>query len=188
MPQYFAVLTIVLLVAMVISRAILLKRKGITAMQFGKLDKTDFLSPPFALFYFYLVFAHAFGWPTPVRQELLPSELATWSGVLICLAGLALFAWALVSFGQSFRVGIDVEHPDKLVTAGAFAVSRNPIYAALALVLAGQFLIFSHWLLLVYLAAAAWLFHRQVLREEVYLKEHYGQEYLAYCQRVRRYV
>lgn len=29
--------------------------------------------------------------------------------------------------------------------------------------------------------------HRQVLREEDYLKRHYGAEYVVYCQRVGRY-
>ena len=66
--------------------------------------------------------------------------------------------------------------------------SRNPIYVAFAVVLLGQCLIFSNWILLVYLGAAVWLFHRQVLREEDYLKQHYGQEYLKYCQKVRRYL
>ena len=32
-------------------------------MHFGHLDKTDFLIPPFALFYFYTVFAAAFNLP-----------------------------------------------------------------------------------------------------------------------------
>jgi protein-S-isoprenylcysteine O-methyltransferase Ste14 len=85
-------------------------------------------------------------------------------------------------------VGIDTDHPDKLITTGVFAFSRNPIYVAFALILLGQFLIFSNWILLVYLGAAIWLFHRQVLREEDFLKRHYGQEYLEYCNRVRRYV
>ena len=70
----------------------------------------------------------------------------------------------------------------------AFAVSRNPIYTAFALILLGEFLIFPNWILLVYLAAGFWLFHRQVLREENYLKEHYGREYSEYCKRVRRYL
>ena len=44
----------------------------------------------------------------------------------------------------------------------------------------GQFLLFSNWILLVYWLAAVWLFHRQVLREEEFLKQHYGQEYSEY--------
>ena len=188
MPRYFAALTIVLMLGIVIARVLLLRRKGIAAMQFGKLDKTDFLIPPFALFYFYLVFAHTFNWPTVSKQEFFDSETLSWVGVFFCLAGLSLLLWSLVSFGQSFRVGIDVENPDKLITNGVFAFSRNPIYVAFAFVLIGQFLIFSNWILLAYLSAGVWLFHRQVLREEEYLKKHYGKEYLDYCNRVRRYL
>jgi protein-S-isoprenylcysteine O-methyltransferase Ste14 len=187
MPRYFGALTLVLLLGMVLSRALLLKRKGIEAVQFGKTHKTDFLIPPFALFYFYLVFAAAFDWPTVSRQEIFHSESISWLGVLLCLLGLLLFLWGLISFGRSFRVGIDTEHPDRLITTGAFAISRNPLYVAFGLVLLGQFLIFSNWILLVYLVAGIWLIHRQVLREEDYLKKHYGKEYEEYCKRVRRY-
>lgn len=187
MPKYIAVLTIVLVLAMVLIRVMLLKRKGIEAFQFGKIDKKDFLIPPFALFYFYTVFANAFTLPVVSTQEFFQSEVISWIGVFFCIAGLLLFLWSLVSFGQSFRVGIDSDQPDKLVTNGAFAFSRNPIYVAFGIILLGQFLIFSNWILLIYLVAAIWLFHRQVLREEEYLKKHYGKEYSVYCNRVRRY-
>jgi protein-S-isoprenylcysteine O-methyltransferase Ste14 len=188
MPKYFAALTIVLLLGMVLTRVFMLRSRGIKAMNFGNIDKTDFLIPPFALFYFYLVFAHAFHWPTVSTQEFFHSETIAWVGVLFCLAGLIFVGWSLVSFGQSFRVGIDIEHPDKLITTGVFAISRNPIYTAFAFILLGQFLIFSNWIILLYLFAGFWLFHRQVLREEDYLKKHYGKEYLDYCKRVRRYL
>ncbi|MGD0750757.1 MAG: isoprenylcysteine carboxylmethyltransferase family protein [Anaerolineales bacterium] len=188
MPKYFAALTIILLLGMVITRVMLMKRRGIEAMNFGKIDKTDFLIPPFALFYFYLVFANSFHLPSMSRQEFFHTSVLPWLGVLFCLAGLAVLLWSLVSFGRSFRVGIDTDHPDKLVRSGIFAFSRNPIYVAFAFVLLGQFLIFSNWILLIYLGAAIWLFHRQVLREEDYLKGHYGQEYADYCNRVGRYL
>ncbi len=188
MPRYFAALTIVLMLGMVLTRVLMMRRRGIEAMNFGKIDKTDFLIPPFARFYFYLVFANTFNFPTVSRQEFFHAEIISWVGVFFCLAGLLLLLWSLVSFGQSFRVGIDTEHPDKLITSGIFAFSRNPIYVAFAFILLGQFLIFSNWILLVYMGAGIWLFHRQVLREEDYLKKHYGKEYLEYCNRVRRYL
>jgi len=187
-PNYFAALTIVLMLGMVLTRVVMLRRRGIEAMNFGKIDKTDFLIPPFALFYFYLVFAHTFHWPSVSSQQFFHSEIIPWVGVFFCLAGLAWLLWSLVSFGHSFRVGIDMEHPDQLITTGVFAFSRNPIYVAFALILIGQFLIFSNWIILLYLIAGTWLFHRQVLREEEYLKKHYGKEYLEYSNRVRRYV
>jgi protein-S-isoprenylcysteine O-methyltransferase Ste14 len=188
MPQYFAALTLVVLIGMVLTRVFLMKRRGIDAMHFGRIDKKDFLIPPFAAFYFYVVFAGAFGFPVVSQQESFHSEIISWVGVAFCLAGLMLMLWSLVSFGRSFRVGIDTEQPDKLVTGGIFGYSRNPIYVAFAFVLIGEFLVFANWILLAYLVAATWLFHRQVLREEEYLRTRYGQEYAEYCSRVRRYL
>lgn len=188
MPKYIAVLTMVLVLAMVVIRVRLMKRQGIEAFQFGKIDKKDFLIPPFVLFYFYTIFANTFNLPLVNTQEFFHSVVIPWIGVLFCIGGLFLFAWSLVSFGQSFRVGIDADLPGKLVTNGAFAYSRNPIYVAFAIILLGQFLIFSNWILLLYLGAAIWLFHRQVLREEDFLKQHYGEEFTEYCVHVSRYI
>jgi protein-S-isoprenylcysteine O-methyltransferase Ste14 len=185
---YFAALTIVLLLGMVVTRVFLMKRKGIKAFCFGNIDKKDYLIPPFALFYSYHVFAAAFHLPSVSRQKLFDSEITAWVGVSLCLAGLLLLLASLISFGKSFRVGIDTEHSGKLVTTGFFAISRNPIYVAFAFVLLGQLLIFPNWILLVYLAAGVWLVHRQVLREEDSLKRIYGEEYQDYCKRVRRYL
>lgn len=188
MPRYLAVLTILLLLAMVLTRLLLLKRQGIAAMRFGETNKTDFLIPPFALFYFYIIFAAAFGFPTLSVRQIFHSGPLEWIGVAFCLAGLSLLLWSLISFGKSFRVGIDTSRPDKLITTGVFKHSRNPIYVAFAFVLVGEFLIFPNWILLVYALAGFWLFHRQVLREEEYLSTHYREEYTRYRDRVRRYL
>jgi protein-S-isoprenylcysteine O-methyltransferase Ste14 len=59
---------------------------------------------------------------------------------------------------------------------------------AFGFVLLGEFLVFSNPILLVYMLAAVSLIHRQVLREEQYLRNDYGQQYLEYCDRVRRYL
>jgi protein-S-isoprenylcysteine O-methyltransferase Ste14 len=188
MPEYLAALTIILLVGMVLTRAFLMRQQGIKALKFGNIDRKDFLIPPFALFYFYVVFAQAFRLPAMSRQEFFRSEFTPWIGVAFCTAGLGLLLWSLISFGRSFRVGIDTDRPGSLVTSGIFALSRNPIYVAFASILVGQFLIFPNWILLVYMGAATWLFRRQVLREEEYLKKRYGEEYTDYCRRVRRYL
>jgi protein-S-isoprenylcysteine O-methyltransferase Ste14 len=187
MPKYFAALTIVLMLGMVWTRVLLMKRRGTNAMKFGNIDKKDFLILPFALFYFYIVFAAAFGLPTVSRHEFVHSKVVSWVGASFCLAGLLLLLWSLISFGQSFRVGIDTDHPDKLITNGVFALSRNPIYVAFELILTGEFLVFATATFFIYIGGSVWLFHRQVLREEEYLKKHYGGEYLEYCSRVRRY-
>jgi protein-S-isoprenylcysteine O-methyltransferase Ste14 len=188
MQQFVGPTALLVLLAMVGCRAMLMRRKGTRAIYFGNLDKKDFLIPQFALFYFYCVFAAAFGFPTVSRQQFFHFQIISWLGVLFCLARLLLFLLSLISFGSSFRVGIDPDHPDKLVTSGVFAFSRNPIYVAFGFVLLGQFLLLSNWILLAYLIAAVWLFHRQVLREEDFLERHYRAQYSDYCARVRRYL
>jgi protein-S-isoprenylcysteine O-methyltransferase Ste14 len=188
MPKYLGALTIVLLFGMALGRVFLLRRQGIKALRFGESPKTDFLIPPFAFFYFYVIFAAAFGWPSITHQQFFHSEAVAWIGVLLCVAALLLMLWSLVSFRQSFRIGIDTDRPDRLIKDGAFAFSRNPIYVAFITMTIGQFLIFPNVILLVYTAGAAALIHRQVLREEEFLRGHYGQPYTAYCHRVRRYL
>jgi protein-S-isoprenylcysteine O-methyltransferase Ste14 len=185
---YLGALALELLLGTVVTRVLIMRRGGTVAMTFGKTDKSDFVIPPFALLYFYLIFAHAFGWPSVARSELVSGEWLQWSGVGLCTAGLlALFA-SLVSFGSSFRVGIDTEGPGALVTTGVFARTRNPIYVGFACVLMGEFLIFPNWVLLLYLIAGVMLFHRQVLREERFLAAEYGAEFRAYAARVPRYL
>jgi protein-S-isoprenylcysteine O-methyltransferase Ste14 len=188
MPKYLGALAIVAMLAMVLSRVIVLRGQGIKAMKFAETHKSDLLIPPFVLFYLYVIFAAAFDLPSVTHQAFFRSEAAAWIGLLLCAAALLLVLWSLVSLRRSFRIGIDIERPDVLITDGAFAVSRNPIYVAFIMMATGQFLIFPNLVLLIYLVAAAGLIHRQVLREEEFLRGHYGQAYAGYCAKVRRYL
>jgi hypothetical protein len=76
MPQYLGVPTIAVLLGMALTRISVLRRQGIKAMKFGNIDKTDFLIPPFALFYFYILFAAAVHWPTVTTHQFSHSETA----------------------------------------------------------------------------------------------------------------
>ena len=151
-------LSLVLLISMVLVRVRILARRGVTAMHFGKTDKSDFVIPPFAFVYFYAVFAGAFGWPSFEHRMIFGSNLAGWIGLVCCVSGLVLMALSLASFGTSFRV------------------------------LLGEFLIQPYPLLLLYLVGGVALFHRQVLREEAFLAQHYGEAYTQYRRRVPRYL
>jgi protein-S-isoprenylcysteine O-methyltransferase Ste14 len=185
--RYIAAATLVSLVILVIARTFQLKRLGIKAIQFGGKDKKDFLILPFAFLLFYMVFASAFGLPE-TGGELFNHEFTGWIGVAVCIIGILLFIYALISFGKSFRVGLDEDHPGELVTTGAFSISRNPIYTAFGLVLIGIFLIIPNWIILIYVFAGIWLFNRQIILEEQSLKEIYGEKYAAYCKKVRRFL
>ena len=187
MQGYFAIATLTLMILMVLIRVFLLRKMGIQAMKFGDTDKRDFLIIPFVLLFFYLVLPSALHLPT-LGTVMFQSDIVGWLGVASCILGLLLFFLSLVSFGKSFRVGIDEEKPGRLITTGVFAISRNPVYTAFGFILVGIFLIFLNWVLLLYVIAGFWLFNRQVLLEEESLKKIYGDEYVEYCRRVRRYL
>lgn len=187
MQGYFILAAFLLLILCVIIRSKQLKRLGIRAIHFGDMDKKDFLIPPFVLLYLYLIIANVFDLPR-FESVITDNQVVAWIGVAISLCAPVIFLWGIISFGKSFRVGIDEEKPGDLVTTGAFAISRNPLYVAFFMILMGVFLIFPTWTFFIYFVAALWLIDRQVCLEENSLRKIYGQAYDDYCVKVRRYL
>ncbi|MCL1989075.1 MAG: isoprenylcysteine carboxylmethyltransferase family protein [Firmicutes bacterium] len=187
MQGYFLIGSFVVMILAVLVRSQQLRKLGIKAVHFGKLDKKDFIIPPFVLLYFYLILANI--WDFPRFEEIfVQNDIISWIGVAFCVFAPVLFIWGIISFGKSFRVGVDNKKPNSLVTGGAFAISRNPLYLAFFSILLGAFLIFPMWTFFGYFVAALWLIDRQVCLEENFLKAHYGAEYDDYCGKVRRYL
>ena len=187
MQEYFGVITIILFITIVIVRSIDLRKQGIQSMEFGKKDRKDFIIIPFALFYFYILTANLFSLPTIPNQLFFYNEIVSWIGVLFCFLALCFFILTMVSFKKSFRVGLVENTSQGLITNGTFTFSRNPIYVSFAIMLIGQFLIFPSWILFVYIILSCSTFHKQVLKEESFLKQIFGKEFTAYSKKVRRY-
>jgi protein-S-isoprenylcysteine O-methyltransferase Ste14 len=130
---------------------------------------------------------------TALGGALIPAPLfwnaaaPGWVGLALCAAGLTLFAAALLSFGSAWRVGID-ETGRRLVTSGAFAISRNPIFLFMDIYFFGTFLVYPNLFFLLFFVLTALGIHRQILNEEKSLLSRFGPAYTAYCQRVRRYL
>jgi len=78
--------------------------------------------------------------------------------------------------------------PDRLLTAGPYSVTRNPMYLGHLIFLTGLALAWRSrlaWLIL--LATIPW-FHARVLVDEDRLLEKFGQEYAGYRRRVKRWI
>jgi protein-S-isoprenylcysteine O-methyltransferase Ste14 len=125
--------------------------------------------------------------PEAVNVGVLRTQPARILGVFLVGLGIIPFILAYVNFGTSWRIGIDRETPGGLVTGGIFVVTRNPIYVASHLFLFGIFLINGTWFFLIFALLAVVAIHFQILREEEFLKQQYGQSYNDYCRRVARY-
>ena len=188
-----AIIAFGLLVITLIVRMRILAHQGVKAFVFGQTNKSDFLLPPVILFIAYSLLASAFGWPEIpfLRSRFWPTgslHWLSWLGLLICYLAVAGIIWALASFGRSFRVGIDAKDPGGLVTSGAFAVSRNPIYVCFLGFFIGLFLVTPTFMMAVAILFFTILIYRQTLREERFLTAHYGVAYQEYRKRVRRFL
>ena len=103
-------------------------------------------------------------------------------GVALIVAGAALWVYAVLI--SKIDDGIK---ENRLVTGGAYALVRNPIYSAAMIVCTGVILIIGNaWFFI--LPLFYWLFMTVLMKatEEKWLKNLYGKEYDDYCKRVNR--
>jgi protein-S-isoprenylcysteine O-methyltransferase Ste14 len=112
--------------------------------------------------------------------RLIDSIPLRFAGAVLIVLGFALFVWALISFGNSWRVGIDKKALGDLVTTGAFAFSRNPIFAFIDLYFVGTFLINGTVVFLIFAVLVIVGLHYQIVQEERFLAGAYGRAYEDY--------
>jgi protein-S-isoprenylcysteine O-methyltransferase Ste14 len=103
--------------------------------------------------------------------------------------------WTLLAVGgqfvaRSLRAAsrVDLAQPERLVTTGVYAMSRNPMYVGWALLHIGLGLVGGSTWVLGAFPAATWLVHRQVLHEERDLGEAFPEEFGRYRAAVPRYL
>ena len=126
--------------------------------------------------------------PERVEIAFLHLQSVKILGAVLACVGLLIFVLAFVSFGDSWRIGIDRKTAGQLVTGGIFSISRNPIYVAFDLLFIGVFLINGTWFFLIFAVLAIFAVHMQTLREEKFLAQRYGEEYERYRRKTPRYL
>ena len=123
----------------------------------------------------------------PLR--FMPRKVAAILGVTLIGASVALVSQA---FQRMRRAGTNVnptEPATVLVTEGPFKFTRNPLYLSLALFYAGvATLVNALWAMLL-LPIVLFVVNREVIeREERYLERKFGEQYMKYKGRVRRWI
>ena len=129
-------------------------------------------------------FAH---WLCPL--PLLPPLPARSFGVMLALAAGAQAFWASLIMkraGTNVRPSLPTT---ALVAAGPYTYTRNPMYLSLCLLYLGLSLLINGVLSVLFLVPLALTLHFGVIkREERYLAAKFGETYLAYQRRVRRWI
>ena len=110
--------------------------------------------------------------------------------VFFCLGGIVAMP-AIASF-RSAGTTVDPRVPEKasrLVVTGIYRYSRNPMYLGLAIILLGWGIHLGNPVNLLCIAAFMFVITKwQIKPEEAALRDLFGEEYDAYCRRVRRWI
>jgi protein-S-isoprenylcysteine O-methyltransferase Ste14 len=117
------------------------------------------------------------------------ADAMPWPGVAVLLAGVALTTWSAWHFVTAETPIEPGRVSTELLTGGPYAFSRNPIYVGMAIGLIGFAMFLGQpatiALVPVFLGVLQW---RIIRHEERMLTERFGDEYAAYCARVRRWL
>lgn len=133
-----------------------------------------------------LVLAFWAGWAWPVLAGVVWFTAAGWSLVLLAVA---LMAAAAARFLRHRTTIIPHRAPDALITGGVYRLSRNPIYLADVLLLAGFILIWGAHLAWPLVPLLAWVLQRRFITpEESRLRAAFGPQAEAYFSRTRRWI
>lgn len=111
------------------------------------------------------------------------------AGAAIAGTGVALDLAAMLAMRRARTNILPHRGADRLVTDGAFALTRNPIYVGNTLLLAGVGVALpSAWMVAGALLAALLVDRLAIRREERHLSARFGQAYADYAARVPRWI
>lgn len=124
-----------------------------------------------------------------VAPLLDPPAWLTELGEQVVVLGVIATLAAQLDMGASWRIGVRESERTALVTGGAFALVRNPIFSAMLVTGAGFVALTPNVLALAAFAALLAGVELQVrVVEEPHLLRVHGERYRAYARRVGRFI
>lgn len=122
-------------------------------------------------------------WPPPADGA------ATLAGWLLIAGGLALLVWAATTVLASGTTVMPHHGVRALVVSGPYRFSRNPMYLSEVAMMIGLALVSQNlWYGASAAAFVALNTRLAIVPEERHLESRFGDDYRAYCARVRRWI
>lgn len=147
---------------------------------------SDFPWPP-TIYGLSALVAWGLGRVAPLPMAL--SEGLRWAGWGVVALAVLIAAAAEISFLRARTATLPTSPTSAIVESGVYRFTRNPMYLAMTLALIGLGLALSSpWFWLVAPAAVRLVTRLAIEREEAYLARKFGDAYLAYKSRVRRWL
>ena len=169
------------------TKMLLQKRKGIRTHQIGRRKERELhrVETLMSIATFGIVVVQlgsiVLGW------NRMPAN-GLFTGFCIGILGDAIFLISVVCMKDSWRAGIPDQDKTKLVTDGIYQFSRNPAFLGFDLMYIGMFLLYCNVLTGIYTLFAMTMLHLQILQEEKFMAQSFGEDYLAYKKKVFRYL
>ncbi|MBN1253127.1 MAG: isoprenylcysteine carboxylmethyltransferase family protein [Bacteroidales bacterium] len=105
---------------------------------------------------------------------------------IILAIGLAFSIISIVNLGSSTRLGLPID--DTIFkTNGLYKISRNPMYLGFNLLTISSMIYTLNIIIVVLGIYSITIYHMIILVEERYLESRFGNEYLNYKQKTKRY-
>jgi protein-S-isoprenylcysteine O-methyltransferase Ste14 len=115
-----------------------------------------------------------------------PLAILGWLGIV---SGLAFAAWGAITFRRARTAIVPFRPARTVVASGPYRWSRNPMYVGLSALYVGlAVLLNAGWPLILLPLVLTALWFLVIRREEGYLTHAFGDEYIRYQQRVRRWL
>lgn len=184
---WLALLVLVIFYGIYFAKMLVQKRQGVQTRQIGRVKEKSvhrvevlmsiatFAAPVIQ------ILSILFGW------NHMPAN-ARFTGFCIGMLGDMIFLVSVLCMKDSWRAGIPDKDRTKLVTTGIYRYSRNPAFLGFDFMYVGLLLMHFNLSMLVVSAFAIIMLHLQILQEERYLTEIYGDSYREYRKHVFRYL
>jgi protein-S-isoprenylcysteine O-methyltransferase Ste14 len=189
------IISLAIFYVLFVGRTVLLHKTGVKVWVIGTSSKKiyeiileNILFPILILWSVFLILTVLrINMPAIVSNIVIKITWLKYAGITFCYIGLIIFLSALISFGKAWRIGIDENNSNELITTGMFKYSRNPIFLFMDLYFTGIMLIYPNIVFIIIAAGTIIGMHLQILREEKFLINKFGEKYIEYKKKTRRY-
>lgn len=153
--------------------------------------------PPVPVFYFILAklfvgvnlaFLLMRGLKINVRGIFEPVQSVEFTALALLILGIVVLLLSTLQLNRDLIFGLSDSVEHRLQTKGVYSITRHPFYIGFIFILLSSCLLNPHWLNIIAFAGA-WLIHHFIMiAEERFLAAKYGETYVTYSKRVKRYV
>lgn len=125
----------------------------------------------------------------PIDNLLFHQQLTKIIGVILLIIALFFLVKSLRQFFQSKNTVVTMKPASSLQTNGIYSITRNPMYVGLAVVYLGISCFIGNWWNIILFPLLLLIVQEYIIkREEKYLARRFGQEYVVYKTKVRRWL